>query len=219
MSDPSTSAIDRRGLLFVLSSPSGAGKTSIARRLLELEGARLRMSVSCTTRSKRPDEIEGRDYHFVSVTRFQRMRERGEFLEHAEVFGNWYATPREPVEAALDSGLDTIFDIDWQGAQQLASAMPEDVVRVFVLPPSFASLEERLRRRAQDSDDVVAARMQKAADELSHYAEYDFIVVNNTLDEAVGGVRAVLHAARLHRERLVGLDDFVGRLTGETSRA
>ena len=204
--------IARRGILFVLSSPSGAGKTSIARRLLELEpGARI--SVSATTRPKRPDEIDGRDYHFVSQAKFEQMVEQGGFLEHAEVFGHSYGTPRDQVEDMLADGFDVIFDIDWQGAQQLAQAVPQDVVRVFVLPPSLQELESRLKRRAQDSADVVAARMAKAVDELSHYGEYNHIVINRALDDSVAEARAILNAERTRRDRYTGLDAFVISLT------
>jgi guanylate kinase len=205
--------IARRGILFVLSSPSGAGKTSIARRLLEVEPG-TRMSVSATTRPKRPDELEGRDYHFVSQAKFDQMAEQGGFLENAEVFGHCYGTPRDQVEDLLADGFDVIFDIDWQGAQQLAEAAARDLVRVFVLPPSLHELESRLKRRAQDSDDVVAARMAKAVDEMSHYGEYDHVLINRALDDSVAAARAILNAERTRRERYVGLDSFVRALTG-----
>lgn len=203
--------ISRRGVMFVISSPSGAGKTSITRRLLETDSD-LHMSVSATTRPKRPDEIEGRDYMFVAEAKFKQMVERGEFLEHAQVFDHWYGTPREPVEDALTRGVDVIFDIDWQGGAQLADAAPKDVVRVFVLPPSLAELESRLKRRAQDSKAVVAARMAKAADEMSHFNEYDYIVLNDALDESVAAARAILTAERMRRGRQIGLDPFVQSL-------
>ena len=206
----------RRGILFVLSSPSGAGKTTIARRLLELEPG-TRMSVSATTRPKRPDELDGRDYLFVSQAKFDQMAAQGGFLEHAEVFGHSYGTPREQVEEMLADGFDVIFDIDWQGAQQLAQAVPQDVVRVFVLPPSLSELESRLMRRAQDSAEVVAARMAKAVDELSHYGEYDHIVINRALDDSVAAARAILNAERTRRERYTGLDAFVNSLTEDRS--
>jgi len=205
--------IARRGILFVLSSPSGAGKTSIARRLLEVEPG-TRMSVSVTTRPKRPDELAGRDYHFVSQTKFDQMAEQGGFLEKAEVFGHCYGTPRGQVEDLLADGFDVIFDIDWQGAQQLAQSAARDLVRVFVLPPSLHELESRLKRRAQDSDDVVAARMAKAVDEMSHYGEYDHVLINRALDDSVAAARAILNAERTRRERYVGLDSFVRSLTG-----
>ena len=206
-------ALERRGLLLVLSSPSGAGKTTITRRLVELEGGGVEISISHTTRPKRPDEMDGRDYHFVDQAAFARLRERGEFLESAEVFGHWYGTTRDPVERARGSGRDVVFDIDWQGSQQLAEAVRGDLVRVFILPPSLQALEQRLNRRAQDSPAVVAQRMSRAADEMSHHGEYDYVVVNTALETAVDDVRAILRAERLRRERLRGLDAFVNRLT------
>lgn len=212
----STGHIARRGVLFVLSSPSGAGKTSIARRLLEVETG-TRMSVSVTTRPKRPDELEGRDYRFVSQAKFDQMVEQDGFLEHAEVFGHCYGTPRDQVEELLADEYDVIFDIDWQGAQQLAESAARDLVRVFVLPPSLDELESRLKRRAQDSDDVVAARMAKAVDEMSHYGEYDHVLINWALDDSVTAARAILNAERTRRERYVGLDSFVHSLTGGDS--
>lgn len=208
------SPVARRGSLFVLSSPSGAGKTSIARRLLELEPG-TRMSVSATTRPKRRDELDGRDYHFVSQAKFDQMVEQRGFLEHAEVFGHSYGTPRDQVEEILAAGHDVIFDIDWQGAQQLAQAAAFDVVRVFVLPPSLHELESRLQRRAQDSADVVAARMAKAVDEMNHYGEYDHVLINRALDDSVAAARAILNAERTRRERYIGLDAFVHALTEE----
>ncbi len=207
------SAPGRRGLLLVLSSPSGAGKTTITRRLVELEGEGLAISVSHTTRPKRPDEIDGRDYHFVDQAGFARLRERGDFLECAEVFGHWYGTARDPVESALEAGRDVVFDIDWQGSQQLADAVRGDLVRVFILPPSLEALEERLRRRAQDSAAVVAERMSRAGDEMRHYDEYDYVVVNTELGQAVADVQAILRAERLRLGRLRGLDGFVRGLS------
>ncbi len=212
MTNDSNGRIARRGVLFVLSSPSGAGKTSIARRLLELEPG-MRMSVSATTRPKRPDEMDGRDYHFVSQAKFDQIAGQGGFLEHAEVFGHCYGTPRDQVEELLAGGFDVIFDIDWQGAQQLARAAARDVVRVFVLPPSLGELESRLHRRAQDSAEVVAARMAKAVDEMSHYGEYDHVLINYALDDSVAQARAILIAERTRRERYTGLDEFVRTLT------
>ena len=206
-------ALGRRGLLLVLSSPSGAGKTTITRRLVELEGAGLVISVSHTTRPKRPDEIDGRDYHFVDEAGFARLRDRSAFLESAEVFGHRYGTARDPVERALDDGLDVVFDIDWQGSQQLAEAVHGDLVRIFILPPSLEALEERLKRRAQDSPDVVAQRMSRAGDEMRHYDEYDYVVVNTALEQAVDDVQSILRAERLRRSRLRELDGFVRRLT------
>ena len=211
--------LGRRGLLLVLSSPSGAGKTTITRRLVELEGEDVAISISHTTRPKRPDEIDGRDYHFVDRASFTRLRERGEFLESAEVFGQRYGSARDPVERALDAGCDVVFDIDWQGSQQLAEAMGDDVVRVFVLPPSLQSLEQRLKRRAQDSAAVVAQRMSRAGDEMRHYEEYDYVVVNTALERAVEEVRSILRAERLRRGRLRELDDFVRGLTAGTRSA
>jgi guanylate kinase len=208
MANDGAGQIARRGVLFVLSSPSGAGKTSIARRLLELE-PETRMSVSVTTRPKRPDEMDGRDYHFVSQAKFDQMAGQKGFLEHAEVFGHCYGTPRDQVEELVSAGFDVIFDIDWQGAQQLARAAARDVVRVFVLPPSLGELESRLHRRAQDSAEVVAARMAKAVDEMSHYGEYDHVLVNYALDDAVATAQAILNAERTRRERYTGLDEFV----------
>ena len=200
--------VQRRGLMLVLSSPSGAGKTTISRRLLGLESA-LTMSVSATTRPKRPGEVAGVDYHFVDPTEFGLMINRGEFLEHAKVFDNYYGTPRGPVEAALRRGADVLFDIDWQGTQQLAQNARDDLVAVFILPPSTRELEQRLKARAQDSAEVVAGRMAKAADEMSHWAEYDYIVVNHNIEESVAEVRAILTAERLRRQRQVGLPEFV----------
>ena len=201
-------AITRRGLMLVLSSPSGAGKTTISRRLLEAE-RNVVMSVSATTRPRRPGEVDGRDYFFVDPTEFNLMVNRGELLEHAKVFGNYYGTPRGPVEKALAGGGDVLFDIDWQGTQQLQDSAPRDLVSVFILPPSTRELERRLRARAQDSDEVVAARMAKAADEISHYPEYQYIILNDDIERSVAAVRSILAAERLKRERQVGLPDFV----------
>src|SRR5260221_1153701 len=200
--------VRRRGLMLVLSSPSGAGKTSISRRLLTLEPS-LTMSVSMTTRLKRPGEVAGIDYQFVDLTEFSVMINRGQFLEYAKVFDNYYGTPRQAVETALSKGSDVLFDIDWQGTQQLAQAAREDLVSVFILPPSTQALEQRLRSRAQDSADVVAHRMSKAADEMSHWAEYDYIIINQDIEDSVNRVRAILTAERLRRQRQVGLAEFV----------
>ena len=210
-------AISRRGLMLVLSSPSGAGKTAISRSILK-EDEFLTMSVSVTTRPKRPGEADGVDYTFVESATFERMVERGELLEHATVFGHRYGTPHAPVEAALKAGRDVMFDVDWQGAQQLAQAARGDLVSIFILPPSTAELERRLSVRAQDTADVVAARMSRAADEMSHWAEYDYVIVNDDLDASVAGVRAILHAERLRRTRQVGLADFVMDLRGVSSQ-
>jgi len=203
--------IGRRGLMLVLSSPSGAGKTSIARRLLAEESA-LEMSVSATTRKRRPGEVEGRDYHFVDRDSFHIMINNRDFFEYAKVFDNYYGTPKGPVMGALEDGRDVLFDIDWQGTQQIADAKREDLVSVFILPPSTRDLELRLKKRAQDPPEVVAARMAKAADEISHYREYDYIIVNRDIDESVAAVRAILAAERLKRDRQVGLTAFVKRL-------
>ncbi len=201
----------RRGLMLVLASPSGAGKTAISRKLLERD-SNLTMSVSVTTRPKRPGEASGVDYRFVDSTEFDLMIKQGELLEYAKVFGHDYGTPKEPVEVALASGRDVLFDIDWQGTQQLVENARDDMVAVFILPPSTAELERRLRERAQDSDQVVAERMAKAADEMSHWPEYDYIVVNHDIEESVGQVHAILVAERLRRERQLGLADFVKHL-------
>ena len=203
--------VGRRGLMLVLSSPSGAGKTSIARRLLE-EDQNLEMSVSATTRKRRPGEVEGRDYNFVDRDSFHIMINNRDFLEYAKVFDHYYGTPKGAVMEALDQGHDVLFDIDWQGTQQIADAKREDLVSVFILPPSTRDLETRLNKRAQDPPEVVAARMAKASDEISHYREYDYIIVNQDIDVAVASVKAILYAERLKRDRQVGLTDFVKRL-------
>ena len=205
--------IRRRGIMLVLSSPSGAGKTTLSRLLLERDVGGITMSVSCTTRSKRPGETPGVDYHFVDEKSFEGMIAQGDMLEHALVFGNRYGTPRKPVETALADGRDVLFDIDWQGTQQLKQTARDDVVSVFVLPPSFAELEKRLHSRAQDTADVVARRMAKASDEMSHWAEYDYIIVNQQIEASVASVQAILTAERLRRARQVGLRDFVIGLT------
>ena len=204
----------RRGLMLVLSSPSGAGKTSIARQLLA-EDANLTLSVSATTRPARPNEVDGRDYHFVDQARFDQMIDSDSFLEYATVFGNSYGTPKADVMAVLDVGGDVLFDIDWQGTQQVANAAADDLVSVFILPPSRAALQARLEARAQDSAEVVAGRMAKASDEISHYREYDYIVVNDDLDASVSAVRAILAAERLRRDRQTGMTEFVRTLQAE----
>jgi guanylate kinase len=206
-------AIARRGLMLVLSSPSGAGKSTLSRKLLAVDPG-VELSVSVTTRKQRPGEVDGRDYHFIDAPRFDAMVENGELLEWAQVFGNRYGTPRLPVEAALAQGRDVLFDIDWQGTQQLEKA-GRDLVSIFVLPPSIPDLEQRLRTRAQDSDEVIHARMAKAADEMSHWAEYDYVIVNTDIDHAFAQVRSILAAERLTRERQTGLSDFVRRLQAE----
>jgi guanylate kinase len=205
------SEIGRRGLLLVLSSPSGAGKTTITRLLVERDG-NLSVSISATTRRPRANEVDGQHYHFVSESRFDRMVREGALLEHATVFGNRYGTPRAPVEAALSAGRDIVSDIDWQGTQQLAQSVRGDLVAVFILPPSMAALEDRLKRRAQDSDKVVRQRMAKSADEMSHWPEYDYVIVNHDLDKSVEQARAILTAERLKRDRQIGLAEFVNRL-------
>ena len=206
-----SSAIHRRGLMLVLSSPSGAGKTTLARGLLAADD-NIAMSVSVTTRKPRPGETDGHDYHFVATQAFGEMRNRGELLEHAKVFDNYYGTPRAPVEDALRGGRDVLFDIDWQGTQQLQEAAADDLVKVFILPPTAAALEKRLTQRAQDSADVVAARMSKASDEISHYPEYDYIIVNTDAEDSLVQLRAILTAERLKRARQTGLSDFVKTL-------
>ncbi|MGJ4900519.1 guanylate kinase [Bradyrhizobium sp. HKCCYLRH2060] len=209
--DGSFDGVERRGLMFVLSSPSGAGKTTLSRLLIERMSG-LRMSVSATTRSMRPGEVDGRDYHFVDRARFEDMAKRNELLEWATVFDNRYGTPRAPVEAALSAGQDVLFDIDWQGTQQLREKARQDVVSVFILPPSAADLEKRLHTRAQDSDEVIRGRMSRASHEMSHWAEYDYIVINRNVDDAFAEVQSILKAERLKRERRTGLTTFVREL-------
>jgi guanylate kinase len=203
--------VERRGLMFVLSSPSGAGKTTLSRMLMDRMPG-LQMSVSATTRPKRPGEVEGRDYLFVDNVRFEEMVRRRDLLEWAVVFENRYGTPRAPVEAALAAGQDVLFDIDWQGTQQLREKARADVVSVFILPPSAADLEKRLHSRAQDSQEVIRKRMSRASHEMSHWAEYDYIVINRDIDEAFAEVQSILKAERLKRERRVGLTTFVRAL-------
>ena len=200
--------IPRRGLMLVLSSPSGAGKTTLSRKLLAEERG-LELSISVTTRAKRRGEVNGRHYHFIDAKKFENLARAGDLLEHAEVFGNRYGTPRKPVENALKQGRDVLFDIDWQGTQQLRESARDDLVSVFLLPPSIPELERRLHTRAQDSDEVIRARMAKAAGEMSHWAEYDYVVVNRDFERAFDEVRAILAAERLKRERQVGLSAFV----------
>ena len=201
----------RRGLMLVLSSPSGAGKTTLSRQLLEND-SQIQLSVSCTTRAKRSGERNGVDYSFVDTAIFRSMIERGEFLEHARVFDHYYGTPRGPVEGALQAGRDMLFDIDWQGTQQLKEKGRADLVTVFILPPSTRDLEKRLITRAQDSPDVVAKRMAKAADEMSHWAEYDYAIINRDIATSLVQLKAILTAERLKRERQYGLAEFVKAL-------
>ncbi|MEE8274958.1 MAG: guanylate kinase [Alphaproteobacteria bacterium] len=198
--------------MLVLSSPSGAGKTAISRAILDGDAA-VTLSVSATTRPQRPGEVDGVDYVFVDDADFAQMVADGAFLEHATVFGHSYGTPREPVEAALAAGRDVLFDVDWQGAQQLAQAARDDLASIFILPPSTAELARRLEARAQDPPEVVAARMAQAAGEMSHWAEYDYVIVNDNLEESAASVRAILLAERLRRTRRVGLVDFVKALS------
>lgn len=200
--------IGRRGLMLVLSSPSGAGKTTIARRVLD-EDTGIAPSISHTTREKRRGEVDGRDYHFVDKQTFSRMREQGAFLEWAVVFDNYYGTTRGPVEQALGEGRDVLFDVDWQGATALRDSAETDVVSVFVLPPSARALEERLKTRAQDSEEVVVRRMRGASNEIQHWGEYDYVLVNFDVERSVAAVHAILAAERLKRARLTGLDGFV----------
>jgi guanylate kinase len=203
--------IQRRGLMLVLSSPSGAGKTTLSRQLLDND-SHIQLSVSCTTRAKRPGEKDGVDYKFLDTASFRGMIDRNEFLEHARVFDHYYGTPRAPVEAALDSGRDMLFDIDWQGTQQLKEKGREDLVTVFILPPSTRDLERRLITRAQDSPEIVAQRMAKAADEMSHWAEYDYVIINRDIATSLTELKSVLTAERLKRERQFGLSAFVKAL-------
>ncbi|NUR14402.1 MAG: guanylate kinase [Mesorhizobium sp.] len=209
-----TDGVERRGLMFVLSSPSGAGKTTLSRLLMERMSG-LNMSVSATTRPMRPGEVNGKDYLFVDKPRFEAMVKGDELLEWATVFDNSYGTPRAPVEAALSSGQDVLFDIDWQGTQQLREKARADVVSVFILPPSAGDLETRLHSRAQDSDEVIRKRMSRASHEMSHWAEYDYIVINHDVDEAFAEVQSILKAERLKRERRIGLVGFVRGLQAQ----
>ncbi len=205
----------RRGLLLILSSPSGAGKSTLAQRLMAWDPT-LRFSISATTRPPRSAEQDGREYFFRSREAFEAMVSTGDMLEHAEVFGNLYGSPRGPVEAAMKDGRDTLFDIDWQGGQQIRnSALGRDVVSVFVLPPSIAELESRLRGRAQDSEEVIAGRMAKSQSEISHWAEYDYVIVNRDLDQAFAELTTILQAERLKRDRQPDLADFVRGLNSE----
>jgi guanylate kinase len=207
--------IARRGIMLVVSSPSGAGKTTLTRSLLERKEENVSLSVSVTTREKRLSEIDGVHYHFISKRRFEAMRESDELLEYAEVHGNYYGTPREPVEAALSAGRDMLFDIDWQGTQQLYAKMRSDVVSVFVLPPSAEELKHRLERRAEDSGDVITRRLKNAAEEIPHWTEYDYVLVNRDLDKSFARLRAILTAERLKRVLKPNLEGFVAELLAD----
>jgi len=200
--------VARRGLLLVLSSPSGAGKTTLSRKLLAMD-TEVVLSVSVTTRKIRPGERDGRDYHFIDRRKFDKLIEKEDLLEWAEVFDNYYGTPKKPVMDALAAGRDVLFDVDWQGTQQLRDRAPNDLVSIFVLPPSIPELEQRLKMRAQDEYETIHRRMAKAADEMSHWAEYDYVVINREIDQAFADISAVLAAERLKRERQTGLSDFV----------
>ncbi len=213
MTDPSNLA--RRGLMLIMSSPSGAGKSTLSRKLLEREPD-MAMSVSVTTRPPRPGEVDGKDYHFITPEEFRQLRDSGGLLEWAEVFGNFYGSPREPVEKALAEGRDVLFDVDWQGAQQIAQAMSQDdLVRVFIMPPSVEELHARLRKRAQDPQEVIARRMAQAANEISHWPEYDYVIINDDLDKADAELAAIIRAERLKRHRRTGLHEFVRGMTRE----
>ncbi len=209
-----TTPITKRGLMLVLSSPSGAGKTSICRKLLQQDTG-LVLSVSATTRKKRPGEVEGKDYQFLSIQEFESRIKKSEFLEYAKVFGNYYGTPVQLVERNLKSGVDVLFDIDWQGTQQLKARAGQDLVSVFILPPSIKELEKRLFKRAQDTSEVVASRMSKSASEMSHYPEYDYVIINHDLDKSVQQVQSILCSERSRRERQIGLVDFVKHLRAQ----
>ncbi|MBP1860750.1 guanylate kinase [Rhizobium herbae] len=217
MSPPSSKAIQRRGLMLVISSPSGAGKSTIARNLLEAD-PHMSISVSVTTRKRRPSEIEGRHYFFKSIREFEGLRQTDALLEWAEVHGNFYGTPRDAVEAAMSQGQDMLFDIDWQGAQQLQEKMGGDVVSIFILPPTMAELQSRLHRRAEDSEEVIATRLANSRAEIEHWLEYDYIVVNEDLDSAFASVQAIVEAERLRRDRRPGLFEFVNGLLTETPK-
>ncbi len=202
------STLRRRGLMFVLSSPSGAGKTTITRALLN-NNPNLEISISATTRQRRPSEVDGQDYYFVDIPQFNAMVDNDEMLEHAKVFGNYYGTPKLPVDQALERGNDIIFDIDWQGTQRIREIAREDLVTVFILPPNAKELERRLRSRGQDSEEAIRHRMEKAADEMTHYSEYDYVLINNNIDVAIKQAQNILDSERLKRQRIVGLSDFV----------
>ncbi|MEP0520948.1 MAG: guanylate kinase [Hyphomicrobiales bacterium] len=214
MRNTSANTIDRRGVMLVLSSPSGAGKSSIARQILD-KNTEIELSVSVTTREQRPSEIDGTHYHFIDQKKFTVMRDRGELLEWAEVHGNFYGTPRDPVEDALSSGRDVLFDIDWQGTKQLQEKMPEDLVRIFVLPPSIDELKSRLERRAEDTADVIARRLANSALEMEQWSEYDYVIINEKLEPSFEKVQSILHAERMRRERAIGMKMFVDGLISQ----
>ena len=203
--------LNRRGIMVVLSSPSGAGKTTLTKKVLNSSNNIL-MSVSATTRQPRPGEVDGKDYIFLSKSKFSEMIDNDEFLEYAKVFDNFYGTPRAPVEDALAKGFDIVFDIDWQGAQQLTQAAANDLVKIFILPPNMRELENRLRSRAQDSDDVIARRMSKSENEISHWAEYDYIIINEDITEAIEELTTIVNAERMKRPRQPWLGSFVKKL-------
>ncbi|EJJ28022.1 guanylate kinase [Rhizobium sp. CF142] len=207
--------IARRGLMLVISSPSGAGKSTIARTLLETD-KQIGLSVSVTTRQRRPSEVEGVHYHFKSVREFERLRDSDALLEWAEVHGNFYGTPREPVEQAMSEGRDMLFDIDWQGAQQLQQKMQADVVSIFVLPPTMTELQSRLHRRAEDSEEVIQTRLANSRAEIAHWREYDYVIINDDLNAAFDAVQSIVKAERLRRDRRHGMFDFVRELLEET---
>ncbi len=204
----------RRGLMFVLSSPSGAGKSTLARQLLD-EDKHIELSISVTTRARRQSELDGVHYHFINQDRFSKMADRGDLLEWAQVHGNYYGTPQEPVEKALAAGHDVLFDIDWQGTRQIADKLPDDVVRVFVLPPSMGELQARLRRRAEDDDDTILKRLVGAREEIEKWSDYDYVIVNDDLQNAFASVKSILAAERIRRERIIGLRPFVSNLLEE----
>ena len=214
MSKLPSEAIRRRGLMLVLSSPSGAGKSTIARALLE-EDPKITLSISVTTRPRRPSEIDGVHYHFVTQREFMQMRDGDALAEWAEVHGNFYGTPRDAIETALSNGDDMLFDIDWQGAQQLREKMPADLVEIFILPPSMKELHARLKRRAEDSDAVIAKRLANAREEISKWSDYDYVIINDDLDRAYGAVKAIVTAERLRRDRRLGLYDYVSELLSD----
>ena len=214
VSSASFHSVSRRGLCLILSSPSGAGKTTLARRLLASD-AHLSHSISVTTRPPRPQEQEGVDYFFVTRKRFEKLRHEGELLEWAQVFGNLYGTPAKPVQTALAEGMDIVFDVDWQGAASIATLLPHDVVRIFILPPSAEELSRRIYARGSDPEDVIEARLRAAAIEISHWTDYDYVIVNHDIDESLSVLKAILDAERLKRHRQIGLADFVSSLTSD----